>query len=102
MNKTYLVPGMASLLVLPTLQGCVSEEPPMQTSDTGVEMTRVQEGAIVVDPHKCVGCGRCARVAAQNFVMDRETRKAVVISSISTNSTEKAIDICPVEAISKS
>ena len=102
MSRKFFVPGMMGMLCIPVLQGCTSEQAPTEVSDEGLEMTQVREGVIAVDPHRCVGCGRCARVAAANFVMDGVTRKAVVISQKDSETVETAINICPVTAISKS
>ncbi|MDD3646434.1 MAG: ferredoxin [Candidatus Gracilibacteria bacterium] len=51
---------------------------------------------------KCIGCGKCARIAPLNFKMNFETRKAEVISQKNIDSTEvaRSIQICPVDSIS--
>ncbi|MCK4635966.1 MAG: ferredoxin [Candidatus Moranbacteria bacterium] len=54
-----------------------------------------------VDANKCIGCKRCVKIAGDNFVMN-SSKKAVVISqnNLESNSVEKAIEKCPVGAIS--
>ena len=50
---------------------------------------------------KCIGCGICPRIAPENFKMDFETRKAVVISQkdIYSDKIDQSIKICPTDAI---
>lgn len=49
---------------------------------------------------KCIWCRKCVRFAPSNFTMERS--KAIVISqeNITSDDVEKAIDKCPVDAIS--
>jgi len=52
--------------------------------------------------NKCVGCGKCAMVASETFIMNTENFRAEIILQPETQ-TEKitqAIEICPVRAIS--
>lgn len=50
---------------------------------------------------RCIGCGHCVREAASNFSMN-SSHKAEVISqeNISSDSVTRAINRCPVDAIS--
>lgn len=52
--------------------------------------------------NKCRGCGRCTRIDPEHFEMNRETGKAMVISStnLKSESLALAIQSCPDSAIS--
>jgi ferredoxin len=54
---------------------------------------------LVVDGKKCIGCGKCVRIAQANFAM--QDNKSVVISQseIDSDGVIKAMNNCPVEAI---
>lgn len=56
------------------------------------------ETKLAIDSHRCIGCGKCARVAPENFKMSG--RKAVIVSEKESGATTQAIKICPVDAIS--
>ncbi len=49
----------------------------------------------------CIGCGHCVVIAPENFQMDFNTRKAVVVSQedIYSDKVTESIRICPVDAI---
>ncbi len=51
---------------------------------------------------KCIWCWKCAMVAPNNFVMDFDKLKAVVISqkNIFSDEVKTAIQICPIDSIS--
>lgn len=51
---------------------------------------------------RCIGCGHCVKFAAQNFKMNFSSHKAEVISQddIYSDWVDRAIDRCPVDAIS--
>ena len=49
-----------------------------------------------VDQEECIGCGLCAEIAPDVFIMEGE--KAVAIEENGKNS-EEAFDNCPVNAI---
>lgn len=57
---------------------------------------------LVIDSHKCIGCGKCTVVAPNNFKMNFNTRLAEVISqnNIAGAEVSRAIKICPARAIS--
>ena len=52
---------------------------------------------------KCIGCGKCVRISPENFSLDRDSRKAEVVSQEEQgeNFVQQAIDRCPVGAIVK-
>lgn len=68
------------------------------SSDTLGQTTTVNKTVAV--SNACIGCGKCARIAANTFVMNG--RKATVISQNYANSSvvQQAAAICPVDAIS--
>lgn len=90
------------------LLGCASQEAVETKNPTNTEKIETEDSPIVdqdgskekliVDAHRCIGCGKCARVAPKNFEM--KNRKAVVISKKKSSATTQAIKICPVSAIS--
>lgn len=71
-----------------------------QLTDSATEI--IKNDNLAVDPQKCIGCGKCSRLAPQNFAMNSD-RKAQVISQEITSqaSVAKAINVCPTRAISQ-
>jgi ferredoxin len=57
---------------------------------------------VVIDQEACTGCGTCAAIAEDCFVLNDETEKAQVTSqsACSEELFQEAIDTCPEEAIS--
>lgn len=55
-----------------------------------------------VDQDLCIGCGACATIAPNTFVISEETNKAQVAEMIgdSEEKVQEAKDACPVGAIS--
>lgn len=51
--------------------------------------------------NKCIGCGKCVRIAPRNFFFDRNSHKAEVLSQKDTESilVKEAKDRCPTDAI---
>lgn len=57
---------------------------------------------VIVDQGVCIGCGQCTFICPKVFEIDAETGKSQVISSdYQSCDIQKAIDICPVDALSK-
>ncbi|MDD5627310.1 MAG: ferredoxin [Patescibacteria group bacterium] len=56
---------------------------------------------ITLDQEKCIGCGTCAAMCPEIFVMDNETSKAKVIKNdgCATCDAAETAKSCPVEAI---
>lgn len=52
-----------------------------------------------IDQDKCIGCGLCAGSYPENFAMNMEG-KAEVINPQVNDDNRRAVDDCPVEAIS--
>lgn len=65
------------------------------------EKTVAKVKELKVDQKKCVGCGRCVKTASSNFAMS-SSKKSIVISqeNLNSDSVQKAIEKCPVGAIS--
>jgi ferredoxin len=54
----------------------------------------------VVDQEKCTGCGTCASIAEDCFVLnDDEKAEVTDASACSEDDIQEAIDTCPEEAI---
>lgn len=102
MFKKHITAWCAGVFLLPGLQACSSVIDTIEKEKDELVLGDIyNEGILTVNEDKCVGCGRCARVAPKNFAMDGIIRKAVVISPKISDMTKQAIDICPVSAISK-
>lgn len=63
----------------------------------------IKNDSLAVDVQKCIGCGKCARLASSNFALNSTTHKAEVISQeiISQTSITKAVNGCPTHAITQ-
>lgn len=107
-NKKVVL-AMLSCASVGSFVGCGSGEEVVDSSantsdhsdvDSVVEI--VKNDNLAVDPNKCVGCGKCPRIASANFAMN-ENRKAEVISQEITSQAkiDRAIDACPVSAITQ-
>lgn len=61
----------------------------------------VSEKKLAIIPNRCVGCGKCARLASKNFAMNSNTKKAEVVSqeNLTDAKVQKAIEACPGRAI---
>ena len=53
---------------------------------------------VKVDQNKCIGCGACAAVCSEGFEMKGGKSH---VRNASAPCIDKAIDACPVDAISK-
>ena len=75
------------------------DSPQQKVSDDVVVNDQINK-TLVVDGNKCIGCGKCAHIAATNFLIQKG--QAVVVSSedIESSSVQQAINNCPVKAIS--
>lgn len=58
---------------------------------------------VKIDQEKCIGCGSCVMNCPDLFEIGRDTKAKVKDngSRMSCSELEEAIDMCPVEAISK-
>ena len=113
-NKLLFFP--LSVTGISILLGCSSQKIPPSIAPKSVNKTDSQKSInasdantdlsqkdslkkdLTVDPHRCIGCGKCTQIAPENFQMN--ARKAIVVSNKKTNYLTQAIDICPVDAIS--
>jgi ferredoxin len=56
---------------------------------------------INVSKELCIGCGACTAECPNTFVLDDEG-KSIVISQDDMECAKRAVDICPVQAITVS
>lgn len=106
-NKVGL--GMLCFLLAGVFSGCAKKE--LSKTENSVEKGGSSSGEISIiknenlniDENKCIGCGKCARIASDNFEMNIENRKARVKSTeiANQNSIERAIAACYPKAISQ-
>lgn len=98
---------LTALFLFFVLSGCSTDDAITKSSDgtdqQDINIDLTKESKIVVDQTRCIGCGKCARIAPDNFAIERDLRKAVVISQdvTSQNSVDQAVQICPTDAISQ-
>ncbi|MDY0302983.1 MAG: ferredoxin [Candidatus Moranbacteria bacterium] len=101
--------GLLGVFSLGFLAGCDGEKVE-NTSKTEnlvdqekTEINIIKNDKLAIDQNRCIGCGKCARVAPDNFEMNTETRKAQVKSTEIINQAEvtRAMEGCPVSAISQ-
>ncbi len=87
-----------------TSSSTTSENSNVSGADNSQVSDNIQtvERKLAVDPQRCRGCGRCVRLAPDNFQMSLTTRKAQVISQENLGGAEvqEAISSCPASAIS--
>lgn len=71
------------------------------SDDNQALSTSVYNQELSVIGHKCVGCGKCARLDPEHFSIDGSNRKAIVISNenLQSSNLSAAISICPGQAI---
>jgi ferredoxin len=106
-NKNILV-GLVSLFSVSFLTGCGNDS--VSDSSTSVnnidnqtdEINIIKNDKLAVDQNKCVGCGKCARIASANFEMT-QSHKAQVKSTEITNQKliDNAVAVCPTKAITQ-
>lgn len=82
-----------------TAEPSKNEVEPARQESTEIEKD-FEEAVLSIDSPRCIGCGRCAKIAPENFSM--QGRKAVVSSQEigSEGTVENAIKNCPVNVIS--
>lgn len=54
---------------------------------------------VKVDQNKCIGCGMCAGMCPETFIMNHDGKAEVVKDEI-TDCAKNAAESCPVSAIS--
>ncbi|MBA4337026.1 hypothetical protein C0416_04635 [bacterium] len=108
MKKNNLIPiCLTALVAFPVLTGCSNQDSiPAEggrdsQGDASETISQTQETYLAVDPNKCIGCGHCIKSDYAHFIMDSETKKAVVISQsdLGSDKLASAIGRCPVDAI---
>jgi len=52
-----------------------------------------------VDASKCIGCGKCVRVAPEAFEIDKKTGKAKIKVGASKVAVARGAKVCPVDAV---
>lgn len=110
-KKKKIIMAVLSCASMSSFMGCSSGENTTEDGDT--EKTISKEGAssvmeivknenLAIDPNRCIGCGKCPRIASANFAMNKN-RKAEVISQEVTSrvNVDRAVSVCPTNAISQ-
>lgn len=72
----------------------------VKKEDIPLRKDELKKGEIKVDKEVCVGCGLCAKIASNYFLIDN--KKAVAIKDMNKNQGQEAIEAmekCPVNAI---
>ena len=102
--------SVSSLLILfSVLYGCdkqatTNDEASTNIStDSNASIDIIKNMNLAIDPIKCIGCRKCARIASKNFHMQADTHKATVISQeiVSQSAISQAVSACPTHAISQ-
>lgn len=109
MQKKNILLSLVGFLSLSFLAGCGSEDvvnENVNNSDANNqtdEINIIKNDKLAVDQNKCIGCGKCARIAPANFEMNAQTRKAQIKSNEITNQSlvDRAIASCAPKAISQ-
>lgn len=109
MQKKNILAGLVGLFSLSFLAGCGNSETSTENivtndiDDKTDEINIVKNDKLAVDQNKCIGCGKCARIAPANFEMNKETRKAQVKSNEISNQNlvDRAVASCSPKAISQ-
>lgn len=73
-----------------------SEDAPEITAPTKVV------SVLEVDPDRCRGCGKCAMVDSEHFSMEGRLSVARSQTNLDSSDLERAINICPENAINLS
>jgi ferredoxin len=99
-----------AVFVILALSACTNNSPKKDVSqssslDNGDNskasgQTSYSQGLSVLE-HRCVGCGKCARIDPEHFSMDGTSRKAVVTSTENLQSSDLslAVSMCQADAI---
>jgi len=97
MKKKNILASLIGLMSVSFLFGCGNDNSANNVgttsnnaNDSTDEINIVKNDKLAVDQNKCVGCGKCARIAPDNFEMNSQIRKAQVKSPEIKN--QKAID----------
>jgi ferredoxin len=63
----------------------------------------IKNEQLAINEAKCIGCGKCARIAPNNFAMKAGERKAEIVSidPSSQKDIDRAVDVCPTNAITQ-
>ncbi len=54
----------------------------------------------VVDKNACIGCGACASLCPKTFRLGGDGKSEVIDAGAGEECAQRAIDVCPVQAIS--
>ena len=50
-------------------------------------------------PHKCIGCGRCARIDSEHFEIVENKSAVITTDNLNSEKLQSAIKNCPAKAI---
>jgi len=100
MNKNIKFLIISSLVII--LASCNKEENNNLESNNwdNIKVYKVIEQTLSID-ERCIWCNKCVMISPENFEMNRDTFKAVVISQKNkfSEQVQYAIDVCPVDSI---
>ncbi|MFK7780585.1 MAG: ferredoxin [Candidatus Gracilibacteria bacterium] len=112
MIKNKLLLSFIIIWILFNLTSCNSDKKLNNVSieDNSIKPIKVTNTEIIKNTginkkltinEKCIGCGRCARIAPNNFVMNFKIFKAEVISqkNIDSKEIQYSVDTCPTDSI---
>lgn len=110
MRKRTLMYGLLSLFSVGFLTGCGNNDvasvnnvvDDAKNTDANA-INVIKNDRLAINVYKCVGCGKCARIAPANFEINKETHKAQVKSNEISNqsSIDRAVASCHPQAINQ-
>lgn len=101
MNKNVKILIVSSLIILLTSCNKEEEKNTLESNNwDNVKVYKVIEQTLSID-ERCIGCNKCVMISSENFEMNRDTFKAIVISQKNkfSEQVQYAIDVCPVDSI---
>lgn len=100
----YLLPFLSLLFLVACSNSDNTAKTSNQTDDTSqTELNTNISPAITqqlaVDPHKCIGCGKCVRFDAEHFLLVSGISTVISQDNLDSKNLATAISLCPENAI---